>query len=140
MWDLQLSNWLIGFAGSAATFVVFALFALFLFILYRSITKLQQAERREPKAFAVVGLQLVIFGVVLVSMFTFQSNAPKYQLQVADKPSNQESNKPLADVQDLSPEKLSAEQSSERLEALRDAQKQSTSIADKEQDKDGNGN
>ena len=140
MWDLQLSNWMIGLAGSGATLVAIIILAMFAYLVSQRLIAIRDNENSENKRqenrkhyFALVGIFFVFVNMMMV-MFTFQSNAPKYRLEIREALPVQEvesANKPLPAVSDLSPEKLTAEETAKRLEELRKKQQQSTSIDEK---------
>lgn len=76
-------------------------------------------------------VRMKCFGAFAVGMFIWiillgQSSSVPRQLQVTEPEVSYE--RPLAELQDSSPEAQTAEQSSERLAQLREAQKQGTSL------------
>lgn len=93
--------------------------------------KLSKATRTKSLVVfaAALGIWLIMLG---------QSGSVPAQLQVTEQAPDYQ--QPLAEVQDTSPETLTAEESNERLEALRQQQKQGTSLEDEskaEDDEDG---
>lgn len=133
MWDLQFSNWLVGLAGAGATYVALVVFILFVYFIVKRINLIKKTPSEQNQLnFKVLAAQLITFGLILTVMFNFQSNAPKYQLKVEKSTPIQASSTELPEVKDLSPEKLTAEQSSERLQQLREKQKEDTSLKSNE--------
>lgn len=132
MWNLQLSNWLVSFAGAAATLIAAVVFAAFLIVLVGQANRLRKRKiAGEAVTYGMFAGTIVAFIFAMALMFSFQSNAPKYTLDVEASPSPQANSAPLPELQDLSPSKLTAEQSSQRLKALREQQKEASSVEKK---------
>lgn len=130
MWDLQLSNWLLSFAGAGATYlalIVCLAFVFVIFVQFKKVTK-SHAENASTASYTPIVTSVVLFGFVLIAMFSFQSNAPKNTLDVEENETQLETKKELPAVKNLAPEKLSPEESSKRLEELRKKQKENTSL------------
>lgn len=130
MWDLQLSNWLLSFAGAGATYVALIVclaFVLAIFLQFKKITK-SNTNNATTASYTALVTSILLFGFVLIAMFSFQSNAPKNTLGVKENETQLETKKELPALKNLEPEKLTPEESSKRLEELRKKQKEDTSL------------
>jgi len=130
MWDLQLSNWLLSFAGAGATYVALIVCLAFVFTIFLQFKKIAKVntDAASTASYAVLVTSAVLFGFVLIAMFSFQSNAPKNTLGVEENKTLLETKKELPAVKNLAPQKLTPEESSKRLEELRKNQKENTSL------------
>jgi heme/copper-type cytochrome/quinol oxidase subunit 2 len=126
MWDFQLSNWLVSFLGSSATFVTVLVFGVLLYLTIHNVRRIKSRSASNTE-YLVMAAQAIGFAILLISMFSWQSNAPKYELLPEDTAVLQNVNGELPEVNDLSQPNLTPEESTRRLEHLREQQKQATS-------------
>ncbi|GGA65246.1 hypothetical protein GCM10011369_03360 [Neiella marina] len=127
----QTSNWLVGIFGSFATLVaVIMVLAIIGWIGSYCYWQWPNRHVSLPTLYFGVLWRLALGLVLVMALFTFSSNSPKVTLEpdyaAEQEASQQQLSKPTEPINDLSPEQLTPEQRSAKLEALREQQKQQT--------------
>ncbi|XOV81087.1 MAG: hypothetical protein ACFHVJ_09085 [Aestuariibacter sp.] len=92
------------------------------------------SKGRVRDEFRKAGVGVFIACLIIVIIMLGQSNSVPERLNITENPTDYD--KPLSDVVDSSPAQITAEQSSERLEAMREEQKQDTVLGEKDSESD----
>ncbi len=83
MWDIQLSDWMIGFAGSGAIVVAIIIMAMFAYLVSQRLIAIRdnQTTKNKKHYLALVGI-FIVFTHVMSIMFSFEPNVQLQRIEI----------------------------------------------------------